>query len=85
MGKKGFIYGDSMLSEIKNPYITKSSKSKDNILYPELSWENFNHKCHYNIAEKELGVKNKKTPREIKQIFGWSLSKTVMNLFISDE
>ena len=64
MGKKGFIYGDSMLSEIKNPYITKSSKSKDNILYPELSWENFNHKCHYNIAGKELGVKNKNSKRD---------------------
>ena len=73
-----------MLPEIDIKIIDKAYKNEfdENIakLYPELSWINFNHKCHYEIAYKELGVKYKRSPKEIAKIFGWSLSNTITNL-----
>ena len=84
MRKKVFLYGKSMLPELNIGSNDQSfrSESKNNIpkIYPKLNWINFDDKCHYEIAEKELGVMHKKTPKEIKQIFGWSLSKTIMSL-----
>ena len=84
MRKKVFLYGKSMLPELDIEIIDQSFKNEfdNNIpkLYPKLDWINFDHKCHYDIAEKELGVIHKKTPKEIKQIFGWSLSTTIMSL-----
>ena len=84
MKKKVFIYGESMLSEIDMEIIDESKHDKHlkkiSELYPELSWSNFDHKCHYNIAEKELGVKHKKTPKELKRIFNWNILNLLSKL-----
>ena len=80
MRKKVFIYGRSLLINAKNdptlneqyPYKFYSS------LYPQLLWENYNDKSHYNIAEIELGLEFKRSPNELRKIFGWHLK----NIFI---
>lgn len=84
MRKKVFLYGKSMLPELNIEIIDQSFQNEvaDKVpkLYPKLDWLNFDNKCHYEIAEKELGVMHKRTPKEIKQIFGWSLSTAIMRL-----
>ena len=82
MGKKVFIYGNSMLSEIKNPYSNRNFNSKNENLYPELNWENFDHKCHISIANTELGLEFKKSPSELRKILGWNLNTILISLFL---
>lgn len=78
MKKKVFIYSylignnESWGEESKsaeNDYFSYMSK------YPELMWSNFNTKSHYQIGEKELGYKFKLSPKEMRAIFGWSVTK----------
>ena len=85
MGKKVFIYGKSMLSEIKNPYSNRNFNSKNENLYPELNWENFDHKCHMSIAFTELGLEFKKSPSELRKILGWNLNTILYAFFKSNK
>ena len=80
MGKKSFVYGNSMLSDINNTNY-KRSKSKNKISYPELSWENFDNKCYSAIANEELGLEFKKSPSELCKILGWNTKNIIRLLF----
>ena len=42
-------------------------------LYPELHWENFNHKSYSEIGQRELGLDNRLTPGNLREVFGWSI------------
>ena len=41
--------------------------------YPELLWENFNHKSHFEIGQEELGCDYKLNPKSLREIFGWKI------------
>ena len=85
MKKKVFLYGKSMwysndehkvgeqnIKKIENKYRKK---------YPQILWENFNHRSHYKIANEELGLDYKKSSHELRRLFGWNLthaSKTIL-------
>ena len=85
MKKKTFIYGESMwyfndehnvgkqnIKKIENRYRNK---------YPQILWENFDHKSHYKIGNEELGLNYKKSLQELRSLFGWNLtsaSKTIL-------
>tara|TARA_B100000131_G_C18076047_1_gene596394 strand:- start:403 stop:1272 length:870 start_codon:yes stop_codon:yes gene_type:complete len=74
MEKKVFLY--SSLITDSNTWQTNKNDMQNNFnnkLYPQLMWENFDHKSHYYIAEEELGVKFKRSPKELRKIFGWGL------------
>lgn len=76
MRKKVFIYGSSNYAEEINHirWETRKLYNHDEFskLYPELLWENFDDKSHYWIGEQELGLEFKKTPSELREIFGWT-------------
>lgn len=76
MRKKVFIYGSTNFAEEINHirWETRKLTNHDEFskLYPELLWENFDDKSHYWIGEKELGLEFKKTPSELREIFGWT-------------
>ena len=78
MKKKVFIY--SYLLEKKNLW-GQENKSAENDYYayvnkyPELMWSNFKSKSYYQVGEKELGYKFKLSPKEMRTLFGWSISK----------
>ena len=42
--------------------------------YSQLLWENFDHVCHSYIANKELGIKYKLTPNELRKVFKWGVN-----------
>ncbi len=48
--------------------------------YPGLLWNNFNHKSHFYISHTELGLKYKKSPKELSKLFGWNLKTAIRSL-----
>ena len=46
--------------------------------YPQLIWENFDNEIHYDIGIKELGYENKKSKKELREIFEWKLKNIFM-------
>ena len=92
MKKKTFIYGKSMwysndehnrgeknIKKIENKYRKK---------YPQILWENFDHRSHYKIANDELGLNYKKSLKELRNLFGWNLtsaSKTILKKLVRIE
>ncbi len=77
--KKTFIYGNQVIKDLKfvNGSENKASKNLETYsrLYPELIWENYNHKSHSEISEFELGLDYKKSPKYLRELFGWSIGK----------
>lgn len=43
-------------------------------VYPELLWQNFHDASHYWIGEYELGLELKRSPTELRTLFGWTAS-----------
>ena len=92
MKRKTFIYGESMwysndehnvgkqnIKKIENRYRNK---------YPQILWENFDHKSHYKIGNEELGLNYKKSLQELRSLFGWNLtsaSKTILKNLVRIE
>ena len=74
--KKVFIYG-SIESKDEVWKIKKNASHHTfySNLYPQILWNNFDHKSHHYISDEELGLKYKKSPKEICDIFGWNLKK----------
>ncbi len=82
--KKVFIYGkfdrrDFRLNEFRE--YKPNSKNYLYKFYPKLLWKNFDDRSHYYIAEKELGLEFKKTPNELRELFGWDPGFLCKNLF----
>ena len=78
MKKKVFIY--SYLLEKNNLWGEENKSAEDDYYayvnkYPELMWSNFKSKSYYQIGEKELGYQFKLSPKEIRTLFGWSVTK----------
>ena len=51
--------------------------------YPQILWENFDHRSHYKLHE-ELGLQYKKSSQELRSLFGWNLtsaSKTIFKMY----
>jgi len=75
--RKVFIYGDLLSSQKKysDEYenIDNSAYVKYAKLYPELLWENFEHKAYPSMAKKELGLSHKKSSKEIRKLFEWKI------------
>ncbi len=75
--RKTFIYGDLISKnkiyklENKNPAIEIYSHYSK--LYPELIWGNFKDTSYPSIGEKELGLRHKKSPKALREIFNWKL------------
>ena len=46
--------------------------------YPQLIWENFDNEIHHDIGIKELGYENKKSKKELREIFEWKLKNIFM-------
>tara|TARA_S200000501_G_scaffold33729_1_gene28041 strand:+ start:6534 stop:7247 length:714 start_codon:yes stop_codon:yes gene_type:complete len=92
MNKKCFVYGKRLN---RDSVFNDKNYSKDNRWegpersyydfyakkYPALLWDNFNHKSHFYIAEKELGLRYKRTPDELIKIFEWSLKDFFKSFF----
>ncbi len=74
--KKVFIYGKSMSWGEKETWEGKLDLNYNKVYsnkYPQLMWENFNHKPHFEIGQKELGFDHKLTPKKLRETFGWSI------------
>tara|TARA_X000000950_G_C13861230_1_gene638819 strand:+ start:1126 stop:1911 length:786 start_codon:yes stop_codon:yes gene_type:complete len=71
--KKVFIYGGI---ESKDEVWKIKKNANHHIfysnLYPQILWDNFDHKSHHYISDEELGLKYKKSPEEICDIFEWN-------------
>lgn len=73
MGKKAFVFGSRFAYKNVDP----SKKGRRSAIrnyatvYPELLWENFNDGCRRGIADYELGAEFKRTPQELRALFGW--------------
>ena len=86
--RKTFLYGSSMFEDLDMPKIWNTEKKFEkfsvyyDILfrekYPQLIWGNFNNKVHSDIGAKELGYENKKSKKELREIFEWKIK----NVFI---
>lgn len=71
--KKVFIYGElNKKGEIWQTVKTKNKHEFYSRLYPQLLWENFDHKSHFDIADEELGSKFKLSQEALRKIFGWN-------------
>ena len=92
MKKKSFIYGKRLNRDLvfNNRQYLKNNKWEGpeksyydfySKKYPILLWDNFDHKPHPYIAEDELGTNYKKSPKELREIFEWSLSYFFKSFF----
>ena len=82
MRKKVFLYGTNMGKGEKEKWEGKLDTNYNEVYqkrYPTLKWENYDHKTNVEIGEYELGLKFKKSPNELREIFNWGLGK----LFLS--
>lgn len=82
--KKVFIYGKYDKRDFKLIGVRETKIDSNNHLYksyPEILWKNFDDRSHYYIAEKELGLEFKKTPNELRELFGWNPGFLCKNLF----
>lgn len=74
LNKKTFVYGHSYFKG-ENKYGTQSEleKAQRKMIkkYPMILWENYDGGKNPNIGNIELGYKFKKTPEEMKELFGW--------------
>ncbi|MAI85870.1 MAG: hypothetical protein CMF99_01595 [Candidatus Marinimicrobia bacterium] len=77
MNKKTFIYGNSFATTYSGTDKWDGMKIGYNQfyadIYPELMWENFNDKAQHHISIVELGWNYKKSPKELCELFEWSL------------
>ena len=75
MGKKVFLHGTNMGKGEKENWEGKLKNYNEfyHKLYPELHWENFNHKSYSEIGKNELGLDNKLTPGNLREVFGWRI------------
>ena len=88
--RKTFLYGSSMYKDLDVPEIWNTEKKFENYsvhynnlfckTYPQLIWENFNDEIHFDIGIKELGYENKKSKKELREIFEWK-SKNIFMCF----
>ena len=85
--RKTFLYGSSMYenldTEIWNTEkeIERYGTHYNNLFikkYPQLIWETFDNEIHYDIGIKELGYENKKSKKELREIFEWKLKNIFM-------
>ena len=73
MRKKVFILGRPPYSEVRwFPWPGQTSPPEPLLLYPELHWDNFDDKSHFWLGEKELGMEFKRSPSELRDLFGWN-------------
>lgn len=77
MRKKVFIFGETPTrAEVEHKLPQAVGHPSDDDLYsqvyPELLWCNFNDTSHYWIGEYELGLEFKRSPRELRRLFGWT-------------
>lgn len=82
--KKVFIYGKYDKRDLKFSEFGETKFNSKKYLYksyPEILWKNFDDRSHYDIAEKELGLEFKKTPNELKELFGWNPGFLCKNSF----
>ena len=77
MRKKVFIYGKHMGEEVEINWkgMVKDYQKLYKQRYPELKWENFSYRSYPEIGEKELGLSFKLSPKKMREVFGWSMSK----------
>ena len=69
-----FIGGMKNSNHYGNDFISRNlTYSKK---YPGLLWNDFNHESHFYISHNELGLKHKKSPKELSLLFGWNLKET---------
>ncbi|MFO7772805.1 MAG: hypothetical protein R6V59_02515 [Dehalococcoidia bacterium] len=72
MRKKVFLFGKSRSSEVH--WFSRNQPAAagdDPVLYPQLLWPNFDDKSHYWIGEEELGFEFKRSPAQLRELFGW--------------
>ena len=85
MKKRTFIYGNSMWysnDEHNRGYQNiKKIEDKYRKKYPQILWENFDHRSHYKIANEELGLRYKKSSQELRSLFGWNLTSASKTIF----
>jgi len=73
MRKKAFVFGETFHSDIQRiPLPENPQYPKMSTVYPELLWRNFDDRSHYWIGEKELGLEFKRSPSELRSLFGWT-------------
>ena len=93
MKKKVFIYGKPLNRDFL--FLDKKSRNANSWdgpgnsyyeyytkIYSIILWENFNHKSNFEIAKIELGLNYKKSAKEIREIFGWTLKDFFKSFFI---
>ena len=85
--RKTFLYGSSMYEDLDTEIwntkkeIERYGTYQNNLFrkkYPQLIWENFNNEIYYDIGIKELGYENKKSKKELREIFEWKLKNIFM-------
>lgn len=88
--RKTFLYGSSMYEDLDIPEVWNTEKKVekygiyyDNLFrkkYPQLIWKNFDSEIYYDIGVKELGYENKRSKKELREIFEWKLKNIFMPL-----
>lgn len=73
MRKKVFLFGKSRFAEIAWFPRNLGPPQRDlPAVYPQLLWPNFDDKSYYWIGEEELGLEFKRSPTELRELFGWN-------------
>ena len=78
INRKAFVYGESLSNQMRYVFGFEDPNERQiknySKIYPEIIWENFEDKRYPEIAAKELGLGNKRSPYEIRELFGWNLT-----------
>ncbi len=48
--------------------------------YPEMLWSNFDDSCHAEIAAEELGLEHRRSPQQLRELFGWGAGPLARSL-----